>query len=102
MENGFEERRKRNEDKWALDQELRFKALVRRNKLLGDWAAAELGLGGAAADAYAREVVAAEIHAGGALGKVTADFTAHGRDPAPVRLKMVGQNRAHPFLPFGA
>ena len=61
MSNGFEKRQKGYEAKWAHDEELRFKVYARRNKLLGVWAAGEMGLSGAAADAYAKEVVAADF-----------------------------------------
>ncbi len=78
MDHGFEERRKKNADKWALDLALMFKALARRNKLLGLWAAAEMGLTPEEAGAYAKTVVAADLHPGGVLAKVTADIAANG------------------------
>jgi hypothetical protein len=49
------------ERKFAHDEELKFKAMARRNRLLGYWAAEKLGLSGADADAYAREVVKADF-----------------------------------------
>src|SRR5581483_5093854 len=58
---GFDERKKGFEAKWAHDEELRFKVMARRNKLLGLWVAGQKGLSGAAADAYAKEVVAADF-----------------------------------------
>jgi hypothetical protein len=61
MAGGFDKREKGFESKWAHDEELRFKVYARRNKLLGVWAAGELGLLGASAEAYAREVVAADF-----------------------------------------
>lgn len=74
MEGGFEERKKKAEEKWAHDEALRFKAIARRNKLLGLWAAAEMGLAGEEAEAYAKAVVAADLHPAGSLGKVKADL----------------------------
>ena len=53
----FEDRERGNEAKWAHDEEIRFKVLVRRNKLLGHWAAGELGLMGHEADEYAEAVI---------------------------------------------
>jgi len=50
-----------SEHKWALDEEMRFKATVRRNKLLGLWAAAEMGLSAAEAEAYAKTVVTSDF-----------------------------------------
>ena len=57
----FEEREKGFERKFVHDEELKFKATARRNKLLGLWAAEKLGLGGDAAQAYARELIKADL-----------------------------------------
>jgi hypothetical protein len=73
----FDKREEGFEKKFALDEELKFKADARRNKLLGLWAAERLGLSGDAAVAYAKEVVAADFDgAGGAASKVAADLAA--------------------------
>ena len=61
MASSFEKREKSAEAKWALDEETRFKVYARRNKLLGLWAAGELGLGSAQAETYAKEVIAADF-----------------------------------------
>jgi hypothetical protein len=61
MSGSFEDRRKGFEGKWAHDAEARFKIVARRNKLLGLWAAGELGKSGADAETYAKEVVAADF-----------------------------------------
>ena len=57
----FDKREKVFEDKYKHDQELQFKVEVRRNKLLGLWVAELLGLSGADAEAYAKEVVRADF-----------------------------------------
>jgi hypothetical protein len=57
----FDKREKVFEDKYKHDQELQFKVEVRRNKLLGLWVAELLGLSGANAEAYAKEVVRADF-----------------------------------------
>jgi hypothetical protein len=57
----FDKREKVFEDKYKHDQELQFKVEVRRNKLLGLWVAELLGLSGADAEAYAKEVVKADF-----------------------------------------
>jgi hypothetical protein len=57
----FDKREEGFERRFAHDEELRFKATARRNKLLGLWAAAKLGLSPAEADDYARTVVAADF-----------------------------------------
>ena len=53
---GFDEREKSFEKKFELDQELAFKLKVRRNKLMGLWAAGRMGLSGEAAEQYARAI----------------------------------------------
>jgi len=61
----FDQREKDFEKKFAHDEELRFKATARRNKLLGLWAAEKLGKAGPDAEAYAKEVVAADFEEAG-------------------------------------
>jgi hypothetical protein len=61
----FDKREEGFEKKFAHDEELRFKAMARRNKLLGLWAAEKMGLSGPAADAYAKEVVVADFEEAG-------------------------------------
>lgn len=69
------------EHKWAFDEEIRFKAMNRRNKLLGLWAAGELGLSGQPAEDYAQSVVASDLKEPGeedVFRKVKTDFAAKG------------------------
>lgn len=61
MADQFSKREKGFEAKYQLDQELAFKAESRRNKLLGLWLAEQFGLSGADADAYAKQVVIADM-----------------------------------------
>ena len=89
----FDKREEGFEKKFALDEEQKFKAEVRRNKLLGLWAAEKLGLSGDAATAYAKEVVAADFEEAGdkdVQNKVVKDFAAKGVavTAAEVRVKM--------------
>lgn len=77
----FDQRKDAYESKFARDEELRFKATARRNRLLGGWAAEKLGKSGADADAYAREVVRADMQEAGdgdVIRKLRADFDAAG------------------------
>jgi hypothetical protein len=77
----MKDREKGFERKFAFDEETRFKATARRNKLLGLWAAEKLGKSGADADAYAKEVVVSDIEEAGdhdVFRKVRADFDAAG------------------------
>jgi hypothetical protein len=81
----FDEREEGFEKKFAHDEELKFKAEARRNKLLGLWAAERLGMSGDAANAYAREVVATALDGtgdAGVIGKVAADLAAKGATPS--------------------
>src|ERR1051326_5205152 len=73
----FDKREDGFEKKFAHDEELKFKATARRNKLLGMWAAQKLGLAGADAEAYAKEVVAADFEEAGdndVFRKIRKDF----------------------------
>lgn len=81
MDRPFSDRNKQHEDRWALDEELRFKAAARRNKMLGAWAATEMGLTGEAAEAYAKTVVRADFQEPGdddVFRKVSQDLKAEG------------------------
>jgi len=76
---GFDKREEGFEKKFAHDEETKFKVMARRNKLLGLWVAEQLGLKGDAAEAYAKEVVAADFQEAGdadVVRKVTADLKA--------------------------
>lgn len=76
----FDDREKAFEAKFRLDQETQFKINIRRDKLLGLWAAEQLGLAGDAAKAYALSVVDAEFTEPDhdASHKVVRDFQAKG------------------------
>lgn len=75
----FDKRKEGFESKFARDEELRFKATARRNKLLGLWAAEKMGLQGSEAEAYAKAVVVADFSEPGdedVFRKIRADFDA--------------------------
>jgi len=77
----FDKREEGFEKKFAHDEELRFKANARRNKLLGLWAAEKLGLSGDAANVYAKDVVMADFEEAGdedVFRKVRRDLDAKG------------------------
>jgi hypothetical protein len=77
----FDKREEGFEKQFAHNEELRFKANARRNKLLGLWAAEKLGLSGAEAEAYAKEVVVADLEEAGdddVFRKIHKDFEAKG------------------------
>ena len=77
----FDRREEGFEKKFALDEEQKFRAAARRNRLLGLWVAEQLGLSGDAASSYAKEVVAVDFEEAGSgdvVRKVTADLSAKG------------------------
>jgi hypothetical protein len=77
----FDKREEGFEKQFAHDEELKFRATARRNRLLGLWAAEKLGLTGAAVDAYAKEVIAADFEEAGdedVFRKLRKDFDAKG------------------------
>jgi hypothetical protein len=77
----FDKREEGFEKKYALDEEKKFKAEARRNRLLGLWAAEKLGMSGDAATAYAKEVVASDFEEAGdgdVVRKVLGDLKAKG------------------------
>jgi hypothetical protein len=87
----FNDREKAFEDKYKHDQDLQFRTMVRRNKLLGLWVARELlGLEGDAAEAYAKEVVASDFEQPGpddVVLKIMSDLQAKGVDYSEHRLR---------------
>jgi hypothetical protein len=90
MSDAFKDRQKGFEGKWAHDAEMRFKVVARRNKLLGLWAAGEMGLDDSKAKEYAMAVVQADFEEAGdedVFRKVRADLDASKSDSA-IRAKM--------------
>jgi hypothetical protein len=88
----FEDREKGFERKFAHDEELKFKATARRNRLIGLWAADKMGLTGDEAQAYAREVIRADLAEPGdedVFRKVRADFDAKGVDQSDHQIRRI-------------
>jgi hypothetical protein len=78
------------ERKFAFDEELRFKASARRNRALGMWAAEKLGKSGADAEAYAKQVVVADIEEAGdhdVFRKIRKDFDEAGVDQSDHQIR---------------
>jgi len=91
MTTTFDKREEGFEKQFAHDEELRFKAMARRNKLVGLWAAGILGKSGADAEAYAKEVVLADFEEAGdndVLRKLTKDLAAKGVNEQQIRAQM--------------
>ena len=88
----FEDREKGFERKFAHDEELKFRATARRNRLIGLWAADRMGLTGDEAQAYAREVIKADLAEPGdedVFRKVRADFDAKGVDQSDHQIRRI-------------
>jgi len=71
------DREKGLENKYAHDEELNFKAIARRNKLLGLWAAEKMGKNIDEANAYAKDVVLSDFESEGdsdVIAKLLKDF----------------------------
>lgn len=80
MAGAFEDRERNYEAKWAHDEDIRFRVVARRNKLLGLWAAERMGLVGPAAESYANALLDLEVRGGrdeDIARKVIEDMTAH-------------------------
>jgi len=77
----FDDRERAFESQYARDQDLQFKLVARRNRLLGQWAAKKMGLTEAEADAYARDVIRADFEEAGdddVVRKLLGDLTTAG------------------------
>lgn len=80
---GFDDREKNFEKKYVFEEKVGFKVEARCSKLYGLWAAEQLGLEGANADTYAKDVVESNLEEPGfddVIRKVRADFEAKGLD----------------------
>lgn len=87
---GFDDRKNAAEAKFKHDQEFQFKVTARRNKLLGLWAAGLMGLEGADADAYAKQVVVSDFDEPGdddVLRKVFGDLKDKGHAVSEIEVR---------------
>ena len=88
--NSFDDRKRGEEAKYAMDEQTEFKVMARRNTLLGLWAADLMGLTGADADAYAKQVRIADLEEAGdddVFRKVRGDFDAKGIDRSDTQIR---------------
>lgn len=79
----FNERERAFESKFAHDEEMKFRIIARRNRLLGEWAARQMGLNEAETESYAKDVVRADFEEAGdhdVIRKVLGDLTTAGID----------------------
>ena len=88
--NSFDDRKRGEEAKYAMDEQTEFKVMARRNTLLGLWAADLMGLTGDDADAYAKQVRLADLEEAGdddVFRKVRGDFDAKGIERTDSRIR---------------
>jgi hypothetical protein len=86
----FDDRERAFETKYARDQEMQFRVVARRNRLLGQWAANLMGLSQAEADAYASDVIRADFEEAGdedVIRKVVGDLISAGVDCDEARVR---------------
>jgi len=86
----FDDRKRGEEAKFAMDQAADFKVMARRNKLLGLWAADLMDLSGSDAEAYAKEVVLSDLEEAGdddVFRKIRGDFDIKGVDRSDARIR---------------
>jgi hypothetical protein len=86
----FDDRQRAFESKFAHDEELKFRVIARRNRLLGEWAAGKMGLSEAETASYAKDVVRADFEEAGdgdVIRKVLGDLTSAGIETSETEIK---------------
>ncbi len=92
----FDDRERAFENRYARDQEMQFKIIARRNRLLGHWAAQMMGLTEVEADTYAKDVVRADFEEAGdedVIRKILGDFTSAGVDCDEARIRQALEHK---------
>lgn len=90
----FDDRENAFEARFAHDEATKFRALARRDRLVGEWAAARLGLSGEAAESYAKQVILSDLEKPGdddIVAKLLRDLAPLGLDEAAIRAALVEQ-----------
>jgi hypothetical protein len=86
----FDDRERAFEAKFARDEEIQFRVLARRNRLLGEWAARLMGLSEVETESYAKDVIRADFEEAGdedVIRKVLGDLTSAGVDCDDERIR---------------
>jgi hypothetical protein len=92
----FDDRERAFETKFAHDEEMKFRVLARRNRLLGEWAARRMGLSEAEAESYAKDVVRADFEEAGdgdVVRKVLGDLTAAGVETTEAEIRQTLEHK---------
>jgi hypothetical protein len=93
----FNDREKAFENMYARDQEMQFKVIARRNRLLGQWAAKLMGLTEVESDSYAKDVVRADFEEAGdedVIRKILGDLTSAGVECDEARIREALEHKA--------
>jgi len=92
----FDDRERAFEAKFARDEEMQFRVIARRNRLLGEWAARRMGLTEAEAEAYAKDVIHSDFEEAGdhdVIRKVLGDLTSAGVECDEEQIREALQNK---------
>jgi hypothetical protein len=92
----FDDRERAFENKYARDEEMQFRIIARRNRLLGEWAARLMGLTQVEGEAYAKDVVRADFEEAGdedVVRKLLGDLTSAGVDCDEAKIREALQHK---------
>ena len=92
----FNDRERAFETKFAHDEEMKFRVLARRNRLLGEWAARKMGLSEVEGQSYAKDVVRADFEEAGeedVIRKVLGDLTSAGIDTSDTEIRQTLEHK---------
>jgi len=92
----FDDRQRAFESKFAHDEEMKFRMVARRNRLLGEWAAAKMGLSEEETSSYAKDVVRADFEEAGdedVIRKVLGDLTAAGIETSDAEIRQTLEHK---------
>ncbi|NUS99403.1 MAG: DUF1476 domain-containing protein [Sphingomonas sp.] len=93
----FNDRERAFESKFAHDEEMKFRLVARRNRLLGEWAARKMGLSEAETESYAKDVVRADFEEAGdedVIRKVLGDLTAADVETSDAEIRQTLEHKA--------
>ncbi len=93
----FDDRQRAFESKFAHDEEMKFRMIARRNRLLGEWAAAKMGLSEEETSSYAKDVVRADFEEAGdedVIRKVLGDLTSAGIETSDAEIRQTLEHKA--------
>ena len=92
----FNDRERAFESKFAHDEEMKFRLVARRNRLLGEWAARKMGLSEAETESYSKDVIRADFEEAGdedVIRKVLGDLTAAGVEASDAEIRQTLEHK---------